>query len=170
MLNCLANDKRAQRELVDHYGPYIYAYIAAYINDKDNAKDVLQDTFIAVFRALPAFRFDSGLYAWIRSIAQNNCYKYVQSKWKNQVQSVESFTAMDAVDDFNIVEALNEEEILKAIDTLEDGQRIVFLMHVVDGLKHAEIAEQIGITEEGSRSRLFKAKKCLQQKLMHYNN
>jgi RNA polymerase sigma factor (sigma-70 family) len=166
---CLENDKLAQKELVDYYGPYIYGYISNYLNNKENAKDVLQETFIAVFKSLESFRSESGLYAWIKTIAQNKCYHYIKTKWHTSVYNYEHTIAIEAQDDFNILSELNEKEILNIIDTLDPANKVVFLMHVVDGLKHSDIAKEIGITEEASRSRLFKAKKALQQKLIHFN-
>jgi RNA polymerase sigma-70 factor (ECF subfamily) len=63
------------------------------------------------------------------------------------------------------VDEINEKELLETIELLPTGYRTVFLLYVVDGYSHKEIAEKLGITEGTSRSQFFKARNFLQQKL-----
>ena len=166
---CLNDDKKAQRKLVDQYGPSIFGYIKYYLNNASEAQDILQEVFIAAFKSLPSFQGESNLYHWLRIIAKNKIYHHIKTKWKSSVDVIEPTLFPDSVMDETILSTINKNEILAEVDKLPEINKVVFLMHVVEGYRHQEIATILEISEEASRSRLFKAKKILQESLKTYH-
>lgn len=166
---CLNDDKKAQRKLVDQYGPSIFGYIKYYLNNASEAQDILQEVFIAAFKSLPSFQGESSLYHWLKIIAKNKIYHHIKTKWKSSVDVIEPTLFPDSVMDETILSTINKNEILAEVDKLPEINKVVFLMHVVEGYRHQEIATILEISEEACRSRLFKAKKILQESLKTYH-
>ena len=166
---CLNDDKKAQRKLVDKYGPPIFGYIKYYLNNASEAQDILQEVFIAAFKSLPSFQGESSLYHWLKIIAKNKIYHHIKTKWKSSVDVIEPTLFPDSVMDETILSTINKNEILAEVDKLPEINKVVFLMHVVEGYRHQEIATILEISEEACRSRLFKAKKILQESLKTYH-
>lgn len=166
---CLNDDKKAQRKLVDQYGPPIFGYIKYYLNNASEAQDILQEVFIAAFKSLTGFQGESSLYHWLRIIAKNKIYHHIKTKWKSSVDVIEPTSFPDSVMDETILSTINKNEILAEVDKLPEINKVVFLMHVVEGYRHQEIATILEISEEACRSRLFKAKKILQESLKTYH-
>lgn len=165
---CLNDDKKAQRQLVEQFGPPVFGYIKYYLNDQYEAQDILQEVFIAAFKGLANFHNDSSVIHWLKTIAKNKIYHFVKTKWKSNVDVVDTISFSDSVTDESILNTINKAEILAEVDKLPEINKVVFLMNVVEGYKHQEIATILEISEEASRSRLFKAKKILQTNLKAY--
>ena len=140
-------------------------YTVAYriVNDVGLAGDVLQEAFIQVFRDIGQFRGDSTVGAWIKTIVVRNSLKRLkQESWGGP---------MDENGNGEPVEWPNEmggEDLEKAILALPDGYRAVFLLVEVEGYRHREVAEMLGISEGTSKSQLYHAKKQLQRTLKAY--
>lgn len=165
---CLNDDKNAQRKLVDQYGPPILGYMKYYLKDSYEAQDILQDVFISAFKNLPHFKGESSLFQWLKIIAKNKIYHHIKTKWKSSVDMIEPNSFPDSTFDETILSTINKNEILDEVDKLPEINKVVFLMNVIEGYRHQEIASILEISEEASRSRLFKAKKILQESLKTY--
>lgn len=160
---CLANNKAAQKELVESYGPAMYANIIRYVGKTDEAEDILQEVFISVFKALPNFQHNSTLGHWIKTITMNSIFKSAKSHWKQKVDIVETVEYDNIFDQNDAIEKMKEEDIISAVNELPEINRVVFMMYAVEGYSHEEIGQILEISEEGSRSRLFKARKLLRE-------
>ncbi len=162
---CLINNRLAQKELVDSYGPAMYANIIRYVGQTDEAEDILQEVFISVFNALPNFQYNSTLGHWIKTITMNRVFKSAKSRWKKNVDVMETVEYNNIFDHNEALEKMKEADIITAVNELPEINKVVFMMHAVEGYNHDEIGKIIGISEEGSRSRLFKARKLLRELL-----
>ena len=131
------------------------------VNNSEYAHDVLQESFIEIFSDLKNFRGESGLFSWMKTIVYRKSLLHI--KIENRLREYEGDKYEDEIawrDD------LTSEYLDKAIRTLPDGYRAVFLLAEVDGFRHKEIAELMGIAEGTSKSQLYQAKKQL-QKILH---
>ena len=130
------------------------------MGERELASDVLQEAFVGVFRGMHNFRFESTLGAWIKTIVVRTAYKKLRKQ-----------THMEILDESHIGEQidwgdfLNAEYLEKAIQSLPDGYRSVFVLIEVEGYAHKEVAQMLGISVGTSKSQLFYAKKTLQKKL-----
>lgn len=157
---CLAQDRRAQRELYERYKGAMYTLAYRVTSDFDLANDVLQEAFLKVFRALPQFRRESTLGAWIKTIVVRTAI----SKVKRQ-PAFEELGPAHTRDWIDWGSYLDAEYLEKAIQHLPDGYRTVFVLIEIEGYQHQEVAEMLGISPGTSKSQLYYAKKRLRQML-----
>lgn len=155
-----ATRRLAQRQLYERYKRAMFSTAYRITNDYDNANDALQDAFVAVFRSLNLFTFQSTLGAWIKTIVVRNAVR------KQQLES--RFIGIDeATHDqpIPLPDGLTGAELDTVIRTLPDGARTVFLLAEVEGYAHKEIADMLSITEGTSKSQLNYARRLLRQRL-----
>ena len=155
---CIQNNRFAQRTLYDRYKRAMYTLAYRLTGDFDEANDVLQDAFLDVFKNLSSFRKDASLGAWIKTIVARKAYK--QFKKVSFIDYSENITETETWD-----ETLNSEYLEKAILSLPEGFRTVFVMIEIEGFTHREVAELLSISEGTSKSQLFHAKKRLREML-----
>ncbi|MCU0648900.1 MAG: sigma-70 family RNA polymerase sigma factor [Gemmatimonadaceae bacterium] len=160
----IQGDERAMRMLWAQHAPHVDAVVRRLAGDPDVAADIAQEVWIQIFRALPSWRGDSRFSTWIHRIAINRALNALRGHRRRQQHE----TALDDVE--VAVEHEGERGVLAATIAdatrqLAPGARTVFLLHDVEGFTHEEIAAQLGITEGGSKSQLFKARAKLRRLL-----
>lgn len=134
------------------------------VNDYDIANDVLQEAFIQIFKDIKQFRGDSTIGAWIKTIVVRTAIR----KFKKEV-SYSQLGAHQNGENISWPEEMKGEDLEKAILSLADGCRTIFLLIEVEGYKHKEVAELLNISEGTSKSQLYYAKKQLRVLLKDYN-
>lgn len=134
-----------------------------FTRNNDEAKEVLQDGFIRVFRNLHTFRSEGTLEGWIRRIIIHNAINFVKSKGKFGVETELENTDCHATFADEILSKLAVDELLVIIRQLPKGYQTIFNLYVNDGMTHKEIGELLGISEETSKSQLFRARNRIRQ-------
>ena len=157
--SCLQNDRLAQKQLYDRYKRAMYSLSYRITGDFDAANDVLQDAFVKVFRGLPSFRAESTLGAWIKTIIIRTAYSYLR-KEKIFHDNIDNLHQQPKVDWGHY---LDTEYLEKAILSLPEGYRMVFVLIEIEGYTHKEVAGLLGISEGTSKSQLFYSKKKLRE-------
>jgi RNA polymerase sigma-70 factor (ECF subfamily) len=123
--------------------------------------------FVKVFQNLDGFRFEGSFEGWIRKIMVRECISHLR---KQQFVVYDGTLFEDVVrKEITMPDSMDAEYIQLLIDALPEGYRAVFILFVVEGYKHHEIATLLGVTENTSKSQLFKARKLLQEKLREQN-
>lgn len=141
-----------------------------YVKDIQHAEDLMITAFMKVFSNLKNFENKGSFEGWIRRIMINECLSYIR------VNKKVSFLDDEYVQDpgFNNIESgLSVDDIQFVIDSLPDGYRMIFNLYAIEGYKHKEIADMLGINEGTSKSQLSHARKMLQEqitKLKNYHN
>ncbi len=137
-----------------------------YARDEAMAKDVLQETLIRIFQNIDKYKPSGSFEAWMRRIAVRRSLQWLEkSSFQHEMQPVDM-----PDNDFIVPEIyshLGVEEIMALLKELPEGFRTVFNLSVVEGYSHQEIAALLNITESTSRSQLVRARKLLQEKLIH---
>jgi len=159
---CLASDRLAQQTLYNRYKDAMYTLAYRITADADMAADVLQETFIGVFRGLHNFQRRATLGAWIKAILVRTAYKKL--KRTPFTEPLEDIHISHLVD---WGEYLDAEYLQQAIQALPAGYRNVFVLIEIEGYAHKEVADMLGISVGTSKSQLFYAKKWLRKRL-HY--
>ncbi|MEO1260591.1 MAG: RNA polymerase sigma factor [Bacteroidota bacterium] len=159
--SCLRNDRLAQKNLYDKYKKAMYSLSYRITGDFESANDVMQDAFVKVFRGLPSFRGDSTLGAWIKTIVVRTAYSHLR-KEKIFLEDIDNLTKQPSVDWGHY---LDTEYLEKAILSLPEGYRMVFVLVEIEGYTHKEVAAMLGISEGTSKSQLFYSKKKLRELL-----
>ncbi len=137
-----------------------------YSNSTFEAEEMVNDGFMKAFKSLGNYNSDYPFGAWLRRIMINAAIDHYRSQKKHYF-SLELSTAKElSGNDLSILDKLSAEELMEVVRSLSQAYRTTFLLYVVEGYKHHEIAEQLGISEGTSKSNLAKAKKRLQQMIL----
>ena len=161
---CLKNDRVAQKALYDSFKTRMYTLAYRITGNFDDANDVIQEGFLQVFRNLRAFQGGSKLSTWIHTIIARAAIRKVKDRI--YFEDIDT-SAGPALIDWGV--SIDIEYLEKAIAALPEGYRTIFTLYEIEGFKHREIAEMVEISENTSKSQLFKAKKMLRQKLEEYS-
>ena len=158
---CINENRTAQREVFRLYAGKMLTVCRRYARHKLEAEDLLQEGFIRVFNKIHTFKGSGSLEGWIRKVMVNIAIKnYQRSSYQREQIGLENYQEGSA--DPAVFAHLHEEELLKLIEDLPEGYRLVFNLYAIEGYSHAEVAEMLGIGESTSRSQLAKARKMLQ--------
>jgi RNA polymerase sigma-70 factor, ECF subfamily len=153
-------------KIYQELSPKMYGVCLRYASDKDEAKDILQESFIKIYHQLKTFRGDGSFEGWARKIVVNTALEYFRTKTKYQNIPLHDFEEVFEIEnDDDILSDLSFQEMLLLIQELPPTYRLVFNLYVFEGMKHREIAEQLGISEGTSKSNLSDARRILQKKL-----
>lgn len=162
---CIRKDRQCQRVLFDEYAGKFMTICLRYANDQMEAEDMMQEGFIAIFKSIEQYKNEGVFGGWLRKILVNAALGVLRKK-RFQFTEIN-----DSSNDYQPIEAysyshLGEEELLKLINALPNGYRIVFNLSVIEGYSHDEIAKILDIQPSTSRSQLVKARKILQQQIL----
>lgn len=133
--------------LLKKYQQKLYWHIRRMVIDHDDADDLIQDTFVKIWKNLPGFRSDAQLYTWMYRIATNECITFLnKKKQKNNIPLDDvAYELADTLADssyFNGDQA--QLKLQQAILTLPEKQRLVFNMKYYDDMKYEEMSEVLG--------------------------
>ena len=162
-----AGNHEAQQRIYDKHAPKMLGICRQYVRDLQFAEDVMIGGFLKVFKNLESFKFNGSFEGWIRRIMIRESISYVR-KQQFVVYDDELYERNERETN-TIYSEMDVEHIQMLIDALPEGYKMVFILHVVEGYKHNEIAELLQISESTSKSQLFKARKRLQEKLKKQN-
>jgi len=157
---CKQNDSKAQELLFTSYSKSLYGICCRYIKNRDDAEDVLQDSFIKIFLNLNKFKAEGNFEGWMKRITVNTALTYLKEKQKIKFESADKLFIVDEVET-DIEEDIKAEYILECLNELPTGYRTIFNLYLVEGFSHKEIADQLGIKESTSRSQYSKARQYL---------
>ena len=153
-------------KIYQELSPKLYGVCLQYASDKDEAKDILQDSFIKIYHQLKTFRDEGSFEGWARKIVVNTALEYFRTKTKWQITPLNQFEdALEIESDDDILSDLSFQEMLLLVQDLSPTYRLVFNLYVFEGMKHREIAQELGISEGTSKSNLSDARRILQKKL-----
>jgi len=170
---CLAEDRRAQQRVYELFYGKMMAVCLRYTKNADQAKDILQDGFIKVFKSVEKFNRAGSFEGWIRRIMVNTAIDHFR-RTKNsylllgEERSIEDFGDQDEEDVLADESSedymeLKPADIINAMQKLTPAYRTVFNLYVFEELTHKEIADMLGINIGTSKSNLAKAKHNLKK-------
>jgi RNA polymerase sigma-70 factor (ECF subfamily) len=168
---CQAQQTDAQKELYRLYGSKVMGVCVRYSDSKEDAKDIFQESFIKIYRSIHKLKNVELLGAWMKKIAVNTAINYFHKLRKNaEIWSNEEEIEASQNDDYQKIMAnLSKQDLVKLINELAPGYRMVFNLYVVEGYSHKEIADLLNTSETNSKNQLMKAKRTLQKKLIELN-
>ncbi|MDH3243176.1 MAG: sigma-70 family RNA polymerase sigma factor [Saprospiraceae bacterium] len=147
--------------LYDRYAPVLFGICRRYIRQNEDAEDVLLETFYKIYSNIGQYGFKGSFEGWMKRIAINESLMFLR-KNKNPYLRAE-LNDIFVEGSPNVEELLFEQDVMKLLEQLPVGYRTVFNLYVIEGYKHREIAEQLGISINTSKSQLIQAKRKLSQ-------
>ena len=170
-------DKKAFELLVVKYQRKLMRLISRLIRDQAEAEDVVQEAFIKAYRALPQFRGDSAFYTWLYRIGINTAKNYLVTQGRRaptsteaDVEEAETFDDGDQLRDINTPESMLAtkqiaETVNLAMEVLPDELRMAITLREIEGLSYEDIAEAMHCPIGTVRSRIFRAREAIAEKL-----
>jgi len=164
---CIKNNRAMQKILYDKYASKFYALCLRYVHDKAEADDILQEGFLKIFTNIHQFSREHSIEAWMRRIIVNTALTHYKKNVKHYYQKeIDEVKEID-LESFDVEEAeFTQEELLKIIQNIAEGYRVVFNLYAIEGYKHKEIADMLGIDEATSKSQFHRARKIIQERLI----
>jgi RNA polymerase sigma-70 factor (ECF subfamily) len=162
---CIKGNPKAQKALFDRFAPKMYSVCLRYMKNTEQAEDVLQDSLVKVFSKLNDYKNEGVLEGWIRRIVVNTCLDQIRknAKFLGDIQADEVEYKLEHHS--FIAENLMAEDLMKLVQRMPDGYRVVFNLFAIEGYSHQEIAQQLGITESTSKSQYLRARAYLRDRI-----
>ncbi|RLD67117.1 MAG: hypothetical protein DRI84_03300 [Bacteroidetes bacterium] len=168
---CKQNDRKTQEELYKLYFGLMMSIGMRYCGNWDNAMEVVNSGFLKIFTKIDSYQGRGSFEGWMRRTMVNTALDFIKQNTTHS-ESIEDVNAYeenlfinnDAVFD------LDKEEILKIVQQLPTMSRTVFMLNVMEGYKHKEISEKLGISEGTSHWHLQNARKLLKDKIENFLN
>jgi len=168
-------DKHALAEFYDTYSPVLLGICLRYTIIREDAEDVIHESLMKILKGLDKFnpKFTGSFEVWIRRIAVNTSLNFLREKNRTQklngwaFQEIQMMEADEEEAD-TLPELLEPETVIRLIGDLPDGYRTVLNLYVFDNYSHKEIAAELGISENTSKSQLSKARAFLRKRVITF--
>ena len=161
---CLKGDQLYQKTLFDKFSPRMLGIAERYSKNSDEAHDILQETFIKVFNNLNKYKHNGSLEGWVRKICVNSSLDYLRRTRKLKLNDdVEELEYKLESQQTNVLQDLAAEDLMGILNELPEGYKAVFNLFVIDGYSHKEIAEQLEISVNTSKSQFSRARALLRK-------
>lgn len=161
---CIDNNRQAQETVYRKYASKMFHICLSYTGDRDAAKDILQESFIKVFKSVREFNSDRSLEGWIRRIVTNTAIDFYRKDKRLRFFEESGSKPHEQVSmPANQYITFDTDSVLQQIKRLPEGARLVFHMFAVEGYSHKEIAVRLNISEGTSKSQFNRARTLLQE-------
>lgn len=166
-------DRSAARSIYEAHIGYLTAVCSRYIDNDEDVRDLLQESFVRIFRSLDKFQYrgKGSLRAWMTRIVVNDALKYLRDNSRNSMVEFKDHlpeTAME--EDETDISGIPPEEMQKMIRSLPVPHRTVFNLYVFQRMSHKEIARMLGMAPGTSASCLHRARRMLVKMVNEYRN
>ena len=158
-------DRRAFEVLVNRFKAPLYGFIRRYVGSRDDAYDVLQDTFVSAWASLRRYDPARPFPAWLRTIALNKCRDFGRRRTVRQVMHELFAQEPAAIDRSDSADEERHARLDQAISALPAKYKEPLLLTALEGLSHQEAAELLQITPKGVEMRLYRARRLLAAQL-----
>lgn len=170
---CREGNARAQHKLFKHFYGTVMAICMRYAGNSDEADDMLNDGFLKVFSNLDKYEDTGSFEGWMKRVVRNAALDY-RRKYDKKVDFVDIEEITDSqMADYHINDAvsrISSQEMVNLIQQLPPITRVVFNLFVFEGFSHAEIAQQLNISENTSAWHVNNARTRLKNAINQYDN
>ncbi|SHI89130.1 RNA polymerase sigma factor [Pseudozobellia thermophila] len=162
-----SGDRNAQYQLYELYVDAMYNIGMRFLRVKEEAEDIVQDSFVDAFKNLDGFKYESTFGAWLKRIVINKCINHLKTKRLNLTTIADH--------EYHLTEEVKEEayepadirKVRKGIEELPPGYREILNLYLIEGYDHIEIGGILGISASTSKSQYHRAKKKLVEIIQH---
>ena len=167
-------DASAIGEVYACFANYLTAVCSRYIIDDEDIRDVLQESFIKIFTKADTFHYEGegSLKAWVTQVTVNEALQHLRNQKRKGMVGFDDERIEDKAELTDEAPPINDiptEVLMEMIRNLPPGYRTVFNLYVIEGKRHKEIAELLGIQEQTSASQLMRARRLLAMWIKEYN-
>ncbi|WP_379086882.1 RNA polymerase sigma factor [Pedobacter sp. UC225_65] len=164
---CLNQNSKSKEMVYKSFYGYLMAVVLRYVNERNDAEELVNDSFIKIFKAIVQFNLPKNteehqraFKAWIAKIASRTAIDFLRTK--RSLLSIDEITEhQEPLTEVTVIAALNVKDILKLLDALPETQKLIFNLFEIEGFSHDEISKILNIPESSSRVYLARAKNKL---------
>lgn len=162
-----AGDMKCFEALYDRYKRRIYSLCLQLVRNPADAEELTQEAFLQVYRKIRTFRGEAAFSTWLHRVTTNVVFMRLRKKHVQEVELQPAHeddgeqwkdTSHILKEDCLLSGAIDRLSLQRALDTLAEGYRVVFVLHDIEGLEHHEIAELLGCSPGTCKSQLHKAR------------
>jgi RNA polymerase sigma-70 factor (ECF subfamily) len=163
---CARHERKAQKVLYEKYSRLLMGVCLRYAGNKAEAEDILQDSFLKIFFRIGDFSGTGSFVGWLRKVVVNTAitHYHLNLKYRYHVDIDEYVSAESGGAGFD-EDFYTSDELFMVLNELPGGYRMIFNLYAVEGYKHKEIAEMLGIDTNTSKSQYSRAKGVIRDKL-----
>jgi RNA polymerase sigma factor (sigma-70 family) len=163
---CARHERKAQKVLYEKYSRLLMGVCMRYASNKAEAEDILQDSFLKIFFRIGEYSGTGSFAGWLRKVVANTAitHYHVNLKYRYYVEIEEYVSVESGVAGFD-EDFFTSEELFTVLGELPRGYRMIFNLYAVEGYKHKEIAEMMGIDTNTSKSQYSRARAVIRHKL-----
>lgn len=169
---CKKNNAKAQKILYDKYSGLMLGICVRYSKNINDAEDILQEGFLKIYFNIKDFAGIGSFEGWMKKVFINTAITHYHKNLKHQyhqdINEINESSIENKTEEYD-TSLFSKDELLKIINSLSDGYRIIFNLYAIEGYKHKEIAEILEIDINTSKSQYSRAKKILQKKVTELN-
>jgi len=164
---CINKSRKAQKILYDRYSQILLGICCRYARDRSEAEDILQEGFIKIFSNIEQYSGLGSFEGWMKRIIVNTSITYYHKNVKHIHNEDINEIRETKIEENNYEESdFTREELFNVISELPMGYKTIFNLYAIEGYKHKEIAEKLGIDINTSKSQFSRARKLIQKKLI----
>jgi RNA polymerase sigma factor (sigma-70 family) len=158
----MLGDRKMQTLLYHQFAPKMYTVCLSYTKNTEDAEDTLQEGFIKVFKHLNKYRGEGSFEGWVRTIITRTAISHINAAKRAQTINTDALYSVKDEEPAPI-DKLAEKDIVGILTRLNPAYRKVFIMYVIEGYNHKEIAGLLGYSEGNSKSQLYRSRTQLQK-------
>jgi len=166
LIASVKGDRKSQEKLYRHYYGFAMGVCLRYSQNRDEALEIVNDSFLKVFTKGEQYNANYPFKAWFRRIIVNTALDYYRSQQKHYFHENLDEAYEVSSTDGNALSQLNHDELLALVQRLPSGYKMVFNLFVIDGYSHEEIAQQLQISVGTSKSNLSRARETLRKMII----
>jgi RNA polymerase sigma factor (sigma-70 family) len=158
---CLRREPAAEKRLYNRLAPVLLGLCRRYFDRPEDAEDAMIQSLLTVFHKLPQFRHEGSFEGWAKRIAVHTSLMALRQKKVDFSSEADVASSALPADDI-LDQAHRLDALMACVQALPHGYRAVFNLYAVEGYSHAEIAQELGISEATSKSQFSRARARLQ--------
>ena len=172
---CVLNDRLSQKKIYTSFYNYALTICSLYTNNSDDSAEIVNDGFLKVFKEI--FRYQpaytnviSSFKGWLRKIMIHTAIDHFRKNHKHRfTKELDSETTRLSAGGEDALDRISYDEIVRSMQKLTPGYRIIFNLFIIENFSHEEIAKQLGISIGTSKSNLARGRRQLQKILLKQN-
>lgn len=168
---CIKGDAKAKNELYKRFAPKLWGVCLRYAKNSMSAEDIMQEGFIRIFRYLPNFENKGSFEGWMRRTMVNTAINYYKKNLSSSREAEYNEYLSGKSNEADALSEMTHNELLALVQKMPDGYRTVFNLYILEGYSHKDIAKELEISENTSKSQLSRARNFLKEQIrLNYGN
>ena len=139
-----------------------------YVKNKEEAEDVLQDSFVKLFQNIKQYTGLGSFEGWVRRIVVNTALEAIRKRKLEYAPDDIANFSNDENAEYDAISKMGFDELISLIQEMPTGCQLIFNLYVIEGFNHQEIAEKLGVTKGTSKSQLARARRIMKEKIGKY--